>query len=209
MDGVAALQYILDRGVEGVIVECGVGNGHFEHMWMVELNRRGVVREMYLYDTFAGLVRPTEKDFTCPDAVLYQMSNEEVMERWESEVITDSINGWCFDPLRKVQARLRGTGYPEAHVHYVIGDVMKTLRDDAALPEKIAILRLDTDWYESSKWELERLYDRVVSGGVVIFDDYYHWDGQRRATDEFFEARGIRPNLVAIHNGKTAAMLKP
>lgn len=209
MDGADAVRFILARKVEGAIVECGVGNGNFPYQWMQELNACREVREMYLYDTFAGLVRPTEKDFTCADAVLYQMSPEEVMQRWESEVISEKVNGWCYDSLESVQGRLRATGYPEVHVHYVVGDVMETLACEEKLPEKIAILRLDTDWYESSKWELERLYDRVPSGGVVIFDDYFHWDGQRRATDEFFRVRGLRPTLVAIGNGKTAAMVKP
>ena len=63
---------------------------------------------------------------------------------------------------------------------------METLQNNENIPDKIAILRLDTDWYESSKFELETLYNNVVSGGVIIFDDYYHWDGQRRAVDDFF-----------------------
>lgn len=83
---------------------------------------------------------------------------------------------------------------------------METLR--TTIPDTIAVLRLDTDWYESSKFELEIMYDRVAAGGVIIFDDYYHWAGQRRATDEFFQARGIVPNIVNIGNSKTAAMIK-
>ena len=85
---------------------------------------------------------------------------------------------------------------------------MNTLSHQANLPASIAILRLDTDWYESSKYELEQLYSRVVKGGVVIFDDYYHWDGQRRATDEFFASIGESPHIVPIGNGKTGAFVK-
>ena len=84
--------------------------------------------------------------------------------------------------------RLNSTGYPQNKLHYIVGDVMETLQDKSKLPEKIAILRLDTDWYESSKYELEQMYDNVVIGGVIIFDDYYHWDGQRRSTDDFLQA---------------------
>jgi hypothetical protein len=104
--------------------------------------------------------------------------------------------------------RLRSTGYPENKLHYIVGDVMETLQDKKNIPDKIAILRLDTDWYESSKYELEQLYDNVVSGGVIIFDDYYHWDGQRRATDDFFVSRNISYNFVDIGNDKTAAIIK-
>jgi len=85
---------------------------------------------------------------------------------------------------------------------------METLKDKTKIPEKIAILRLDTDWYESSKYELEQMYDNDVSGGVIIFDDYYHWDGQRRATDNFFKSRNISYDFVNIGNHKTAAIIK-
>ena len=69
-------------------------------------------------------------------------------------------------------------------------------------------MRLDTDWYESSKYELEQLYDNVVSGGVIIFDDYNHWQGQRKATDDFFKKIGIEYNFVDIGNYKTSAIIK-
>jgi len=85
---------------------------------------------------------------------------------------------------------------------------METLKDTTKIPKKIAIVRLDTDWYESSKFELEKMYDNVVIGGVIIFDDYYHWDGQRRATDDFFKSRNINYNFVNIGNFKTAAIIK-
>jgi hypothetical protein len=67
---------------------------------------------------------------------------------------------------------------------------------------------LDTDWYESSKYELEQMYDNVVIGGVIIFDDYYHWDGQRRATDDFFLNKNINYDFVNLGNNKTAAIIK-
>ena len=85
---------------------------------------------------------------------------------------------------------------------------METLKEKSNIPDKIAILRLDTDWYESSKYELEQMYDNVVKGGVIIFDDYYHWDGQRRATDDYFVKIGVQYNYVNIGNGKTAAIIK-
>jgi hypothetical protein len=90
----------------------------------------------------------------------------------------------------------------------VVGDVMKTLADPKNIPESIAILRLDTDWYQSSKYELEQLYSKVPKGGVVIFDDYYHWDGQRRATDEFFAEIGESPIIIPTGNRKTGAFVK-
>jgi hypothetical protein len=85
---------------------------------------------------------------------------------------------------------------------------MNTLKDKSNIPDKIAILRLDTDWYESSKFELEQLYDNVVDGGVIIFDDYFHWEGQRKATDEFFMNRNIKYDIINLNDGKTGAIIK-
>ena len=136
------------------------------------------------------------------------MNKDEVYKTWKKKVINEKVNGWCYTPLDKVKQRLNSTGYPQSNLHYVVGDVMETLKDKTTIPEKIAILRLDTDWYESSKYELEQMYDNVVKGGVIIFDDYYHWDGQRRATDDFFKSRNINYNFVNIGNFKTAAIIK-
>ena len=208
MDGADAVNYILQYNVDGTIVECGVDGGNFEYIWINELMKNNVVRDIYLYDTFGGLVKPSKYDYTCKNAKLYQMNEGEVYNTWKANIIDEKTNKWCYTPLETVQMRLRSTGYPENKLHYVVGDVMETLQDKNNIPDKIAILRLDTDWYESSKYELEQMYDNVVSGGVIIFDDYYHWDGQRRATDEYFLSRNISYNFVDIGNDKTAAIIK-
>jgi len=208
MDGADAVNYILQNNIEGCIIECGVESGNFEHIWINELMKNNSIRDIYLFDTFGGLVEPTEYDYTCKDAKLYKMNKDEVYTTWKNHVINEKVNGWCYTPLDKVKQRLNSTGYPQNNLHYVVGDVMETLKDKTTIPEKIAILRLDTDWYESSKYELEQMYDNVVAGGVIIFDDYYHWDGQRRATDEFFKSRNINYNFVNIGNLKTAAIIK-
>jgi len=204
MDGANAINYILQNKIEGVIVECGVESGDFEYIWINRLMKNNTVRDIYLYDTFGGLVKPTEYDYTCKDTKLYQMTKDEVYNTWKSKIINEKVNGWCYTPLEKVQHRLNSTGY----LHYVVGDVMETLKDKTTIPEKISILRLDTDWYESSKYELEQMYDNVVTGGVIIFDDYYHWNGQRKATDEFFQSRNINYDFVNIGNNKTSAIIK-
>ncbi len=208
MDGADAIKYILAKQIEGVIIECGVGDGHFENIWIDELMKHQEVRDIYLYDTFGGLVKPTAYDYTCKNAVLYKMSKEEVLNTWKNKVIDETVNDWCYTPLEKVQQRLNSKGYPQDKLHYVVGDVMETLKDSSQIPDKIAILRLDTDWYESSKFELEQMYDKVVTGGVIIFDDYFHWDGQRRATDDFFKSRNLFYKAVDIGNHKTCAIIK-
>jgi len=208
MDGSDAINYILKNNIEGVIIECGVETGNFEHIWINELIKNNVVRDIYLYDTFSGLVEPSEYDYTCKEAKLYSMNKDEVYNTWKNQIMNEKINGWCYSPLENVKNRLNSTGYPENNLHYIVGDVMETLKDKTKIPEKIAILRLDTDWYESSKYELEQMYDNVVIGGVIIFDDYYHWDGQRRATDDFFKKIGADYDFVDIGNNKTSAIIK-
>jgi hypothetical protein len=95
-----------------------------------------------------------------------------------------------------VEANVRSTGYPFEQFTFVEGDVSQTLQQ--TVPEKIALLRLDTDWYESTKTELEVLYPRLSVGGVCIFDDYGHWQGARRAVDEYFDGLGYRPYMHPI-----------
>jgi hypothetical protein len=208
MDGANAINYILDNNIEVDIIECGVYQGEFEYIWIKQLQYRNAVRDIYLYDTFSGLTEPSQYDYTCENATIYKMNKDEVYNEWKSQIIDDKTNNWCRSTLDEVKSRLNSTGYPENKLHYVVGDVMETLKDKTKIPEKIAILRLDTDWYESSKYELEQLYDNVVVGGVIIFDDYYHWDGQRRAVDEFFKSINISYEFLNICNGKTSAIIK-
>lgn len=208
MDGVNALRYVLTKNIDGCIVECGVDSGEFEYVWIKELLRQNRYRDIFMYDTFNGLTRPGIYDSTCENSTLYKMTSNQVLREWESRQVNETTNSWCYTPLENVKSRLESTGYSKDKLHYVVGDVLETLQNPSNIPEKIAILRLDTDWYESSKIELEMLYTKVVSGGVIIFDDYFHWDGQRRATDEFFLEQNIRPIITPIGNGKTGYMIK-
>ena len=208
MDGADAIKYILENNIEGVIIECGVCAGLFEEIWIQELQKHNVVKDIYMYDTFKGCTEPTPLDYTCEGATIYQLNSQLTYHWWRSLKIDEETNGLCYCPLEQVKHNLSKYNYPEEHLHYVQGDVLETLKDKSTIPEKIAILRLDTDWYESSKYELEQMYDNVVTGGVIIFDDYYHWDGQRRATDNFFMKRGLTYDFVNIGNGKTSAIIK-
>ncbi|MFC7470447.1 TylF/MycF/NovP-related O-methyltransferase [Actinomadura keratinilytica] len=92
--------------------------------------------------------------------------------------------------------------YPKERLHYVQGLVEKTVPAEA--PEQISVLRLDTDWYASTRHELEHLYPRLVSGGVLLIDDYGYWQGSRRAVDEFLEATGERLLLLRMDEGRIA-----
>ena len=85
------------------------------------------------------------------------------------------------------------TGYPEEKIHFVQGRVEETI--PASAPDSISLLRLDTDWYESTKHELVHLFPRLSPSGVIIIDDYGHWKGCRKAVDEYFDT-GDHPQLL-------------
>jgi O-methyltransferase len=169
---VDAARYCVRRGLDGAFVECGVWRGGAVLAMLLALQQEGVTdRDVHLYDTFEGMTQPTEAD-TSP------------FQRPAAEVIGDQerfdLGGFSSDQVREV---LVGSGYPGERLHLHAGPVEETLPD--AAPERIALLRLDTDWYESTRHELEHLYPRLVEHGVLIVDDYGHWDGARRALDEY------------------------
>jgi len=114
----------------------------------------------------------------------------------DSTEVADGNNVWCVASLEDVEASLFKTQYSRENLVFIKGDVALTLAENA--PEKIALLRLDTDWYESTKAELEILYPKLVPGGVCILDDYGHWKGARKAVDDYFEQLGARPLLMPI-----------
>jgi hypothetical protein len=177
-----AVAYVLRRDVPGAFVECGVWKGGSVLAMIRALQRRGVDdRDIYLFDTFEGMTRPTELDtssYGSPALEVWTASEQERTEPWQGMFTADVFN------IDTVRSLILGTGYPARHIHFVKGRVEDTLPD--AGPPSIALLRLDTDWYDSTWHELVHLYPRVSNGGVLIIDDYGHWDGCRAAVDQYF-----------------------
>jgi len=185
-----AVRHVVDTRVAGDLVECGVWRGGSIMAMASELKSLGSTdRRIWLYDTFAGMTAPTTEDVEEGTGVTAD-------SMLKSTPVADGDNVWCVAGLADVQANVRSTGYPFEQFTFIEGDVGKTLLQTA--PEKISLLRLDTDWYESTKMELEVLYPRLSIGGVCIFDDYGHWQGARRAVDEYFEKLGYRPYMHPI-----------
>ena len=146
-----------------------------------------ITRHFWLFDTFDGLPEPDVKDGTRANKIYNDLQTGVQSKK----IVNDHKHGtmlnnkWNYGPIDVVQNNLRYTGYPTENFHYITGKVEDTL-PVTQLPEKIAILRLDTDWYESTKVELEYMYSRLQSGGALIIDDYCAWQGSRTAVDEFF-----------------------
>jgi hypothetical protein len=205
MNDFNVIDYILDSNIQGALVECGVQSGKIEKIWIDRLKRRNTARDIYMYDTFAGLTEPSEKDV----GIYNGMNAQDVLLEWRRHNVND-VNTWCYCPLGKVMSDLYQLDYSSERLHFIKGDVRQTLLDQNNIPEKIAVLRLDTDWYDSSKLELERMFHCLVPGGVLILDDYFYWKGQKDATDEFFKGTKYEYLItrVNIPNSHVAYLIK-
>ena len=191
---IQAVRYISRNGIAGAVVECGVWKGGSMAAAARALMQMGdVSRELYLFDTYEGMSDPTESDID------YSGTHAE-------EVMRIDPGYRCNAPLEIVREVLYGTGYPKEKIHFVRGKVEDTVPGLA--PEQIALLRLDTDWYESTRHELVHLFPRLARAGVIIIDDYGHWRGSRQACDEYFGENRIPILLNRIdYTGRIA--LKP
>jgi hypothetical protein len=192
------IEHTVRAGVPGAVVECGVWKGGSMMAAALTLLRLGATdRDLYLFDTFQGMPPPTEED------VFSAYDGYSPMRHWRRRRREGGANSWHYVAADEVRAAVLSTGYPAERVHLVEGRVEDTL--PAAAPEEIAVLRLDTDWYESTKHELVHLYPRLSPGGVLLLDDYGHYEGARRAVDEYFETAGGRPLLTRVdYTGRVA-----
>lgn len=190
-----ATTYIVRNGIPGAFVECGVWRGGSMMAVILRLQELGVTdRDLYLYDTFEGMPEPTKEDVSDYDPA--------ALEVW-NQAQKDSTRAWDFFfkeevfNEQSVRERLLDTGYPPSRLHFVRGKVEDTIPD--VIPESIAVLRLDTDWYQSTLHELHHMYPRLSTNGVLIVDDYGHWKGCRQAVEEYFaEAGRARPLLQRV-----------
>jgi O-methyltransferase len=177
-----AVKYLVDNKIEGDFVECGVWRGGSTMAAIDTLLKAGdKSREIYLYDTYEGMSEPTEHD-----KVFTGTGAEELMNTTDKN---DPTSVWCYSTIDEVQKNVGSLNYPAGKVHFVKGKVEDSIPQ--TLPGKIALLRLDTDWYESTAHELKHLYPLLVPGGVIIIDDYGHWEGARKAVDEYIAAEKL------------------
>jgi O-methyltransferase len=194
-----AVKYIQQNNIEGDFVECGVWKGG-SMMAVAETLLQGgnSSRDLYLFDTFEGMSPPTENDVD-----IAGIKAESLLDR-SSKEMAESV--WCRATLDIVKQALAKTGYPNERIHFIKGMVEQTI--PSYVPDKIALLRLDTDWYESTKHEMEYLFPRLVKGGVLIIDDYGHWQGARKAVDEYLEKNDVKILLNRIdYTGRIAVKI--
>jgi hypothetical protein len=174
-----AVKYVVQAKLEGDFVECGVWKGGSAMVIAYTLKALRVTdKNIFLYDTFEGMSEPTEFDMKNSTG-----DQTHVRKYWEEQQ-KDGINEWCYSSLDEVRSNLERTGYPMKQIHTVKGKVEDSI--PKTIPKKISLLRLDTDWYESTKHELIYLYPILSEKGVLIIDDYGSWAGAKKAIDEYF-----------------------
>lgn len=189
----SAVNTVVDNRIPGAFVECGVWKGGSSMLIALTLQSRGIVdRELFLFDTFDGMTAPGPADLDLEDqpaaALMAGSRGDEVAELVRAAA-----------PLEGVRAAMESTGYDMRLVRFIKGDVRQTLIRTQTLG--VALLRLDTDFYDSTMAELLALYPRLAQGGVLIVDDYGHWQGAQKAVDEYFadpKTPFARPMLWAI-----------
>ena len=194
-----SVNYVLDNHIQGEFVECGVWKGGSSMMIAHTLKaRKSVERKIFLYDTFEGMSTPSDMDVS--------YAGESAAELLSRQQKNDKDSVWCFSPIDEVKKNIESTGYPMELLQFVKGKVEDTLLH--TWPGKISLLRLDTDWYESTRKEMEVLYPLLEEKGVLIIDDFGHWEGAKKAVTEYFNAQSYKPFLQRIDD-TGIIMIKP
>ncbi len=181
-----AVRYVSAAGIGGDIAECGVWRGGSAMAIALTLVEAGDTdRHIYLYDTFTRPPDPGPRDV--------DVYGRDARTQVEADLRNPRF---AYLPLDRVRALMASTGYPAERVHFVVGPVEETV--PGAAPDRLALLRLDTDYYASTAHEMAHLYPRLTPGGVLIVDDYGEFLGARAAVDEYLQATGARLLLSRI-----------
>jgi len=179
---IEAVKYVEKNKIGGVIVECGVWKGGSTMAMALTLKMlNSETRELYLYDTFSGMNAPTDDDI--------QYDGTLAEKKFSETKLSKNTSTWCAWSLDKVRENVFSTGYPQEKFHFIKGEVENTIPEN--IPQEIALLRLDTDWYESTKHELIHLFPLLSPNGVIIIDDYGHWGGAKKAVDEYISENNL------------------
>lgn len=175
-----ACQYAIQNEIKGDFVECGTWRGGHAIIAKAIFDSYDSERKVWIFDTFSGMSSPSEFDLD-----LNGKSAKIEFNKYAENMPKDQ-NLWRHSGIVEVKKNFESLGLEIDTVEFIQGMVEDTLLSNH-LPGSIAVLRLDTDWYESTKIELEVLYPLLSPGGVLIIDDYGHWKGCRKAVDEYFE----------------------
>lgn len=170
---ISSVEKIIQDNIPGDIIEIGVWKGGSMLAMILALEELNQTRNIKLYDTFEGMTAPTNKDYDMKGNSAESFKNDALIK--------------AYAPLEVVKNNIYSNIKNSHNISFIKGDILNT----SIFPDSISILRLDTDWYESTKFELENFYPLVHSGGAIIIDDYGHWAGAKLAVDEFIAGKNI------------------
>ncbi|WP_181357544.1 TylF/MycF/NovP-related O-methyltransferase [Stenomitos frigidus] len=196
---IRSVQSLFDQQIEGDFVECGVWKGGCAAaIKLAELALQpDSQRLLHLFDSYEGL--PPVQPIDGPMAA-----------GWQQAVDSPWYFDNCAASLEVVQQNFAQLGLLDARVQFYKGWFETTVPEFVKrYPEtKIAILRLDGDWYESTKVCLENLYPLVSEKGIIIIDDYYAWDGCAVAVHEYLGKHGLNHRIRSIPDFSSAYIIK-
>jgi O-methyltransferase len=181
-------QEIFQRKIPGAIVECGVWRGGSAALMALAARHYGETRDFHLFDSFEGLPEPSAADDAASIAYSGGRSSGQLVPIGECTADVDQVKTLLFKNL----------DLDPAAFHFHIGWFQSTVPSASPAIDGIALLRLDGDWYESTKVCLEEFYPKLVSGGTIILDDYFAWKGCRDATEEYRARHDITTPMTRI-----------
>lgn len=192
-----AARHVINKRLRGAFVECGTWRGGALAYWARSFMRNGgdaAATALYGFDSFEGMPRMTAVDGERASQWLYGKRLSEVRGRLtDGALVATGANVTGEAECREL---VENTGYPKEAIHIIKGWFQDTLPRYRGEVGAIAVLRLDADLYEATRYCLESFYDSVVSHGLVIIDDYEYFEGCRRAVDEFVAARELNLDLI-------------
>lgn len=184
------VNYLIKNKIKGDIIESGVANGRQVCLALEVLKYyQEVDFKIFLYDTFQGMVQPGKYDYK-----IWEKDNVKSIKKYEESLNENKTSSWQNYSLEQVKENISKTEYPADKIKFVVGNVINTIPKN--IHENISLLRLDTDFYDSTKVELEYLFPKVVKGGIIILDDYGGFTGVKKATDEYLKKNHLYPLLV-------------
>ncbi|MDB3889146.1 TylF/MycF family methyltransferase [Candidatus Pelagibacter sp.] len=187
---IKSCMYVVENNIPGDFVECGTWRGANGIVAKKVFEQMGSKKKVWLFDTFEGMTAPTNIDVNSITKKKAKTKYLKTKKKTHSE--------WCYASLDDVKKNFKSSNLNINSVIFVKGKVEETLKIKKNLPNKISVLRLDTDWYKSTKLELEILYPILSKKGVLIIDDYGHWEGSRKAVNKYFSKTNSKPMLNII-----------
>jgi hypothetical protein len=193
---VTTTDYLVNNNIRGVFVECGVWKGGSVALMAYSLKKLSQLRDIHLFDCFDDICEPNaevdgEKAVREAGGASFAKGNLTPVKGIYNN------KGGSGNEIKVKSLLVENIGYDSNHVIIHKGWFQDTIPNDESINE-IALLRLDGDWYESTKVCLENLYDKVVPGGAIIVDDYGCYEGCKKAVDEFLEMENISPFLIKV-----------